>query len=87
VFTASQVLESDSNGQPTSAAKGTAYNKNFGTGATDINAGNTTVLLTGDQTVAGVKTFSSAPIVPTQSQADNSTKVASTAYVDLAVST
>jgi hypothetical protein len=35
----------------------------------------------GDQTIAGIKTFSSAPIVPTQTAGDNSTKAASTAYV------
>ncbi len=34
------------------------------------------------QTVAGVKTFSSSPIIPTPSANDNSTKAASTAYVD-----
>lgn len=67
VFTASQVLESDSNGQPTSAAKGTAYNKNFGTGATDIPTWNSVVLLTWDQTVNGIKTFPSSPIVPSPS--------------------
>jgi phage-related tail fiber protein len=37
--------------------------------------------LAGDQTVAGVKTFSSSPVVPTVSTSDNSTKAASTAYV------
>lgn len=64
VLTASQIVESDSNGQLTTAAKGTAYNKNFGTGATDIPAGNSVVLLTGDETVNGIKTFPSSPIVP-----------------------
>lgn len=34
---------------------------------------------------SGVQTFSSAPIVPTQSPSDNSTKAASTAYVDAQV--
>lgn len=86
VLTASQTVESDANGQLTTAAKGTAYNKNFGTGSTDVAAGDVVVRLTGDQTVAGVKTFSSAPIVPTQSANDNSTKAASTAYADAAVS-
>lgn len=43
------------------------------------------VTLTGAQTIAGIKTFSSSPIVPTLSPGDNSTKVASTAYVDAAV--
>lgn len=39
------------------------------------------VLLTTDQTVAGVKTFSSSPVVPTATLADSSTKAASTAFV------
>lgn len=34
-----------------------------------------------DQTVAGTKTFSSSPVVPTPSTSDNSTKAASTAFV------
>jgi len=38
------------------------------------------------QTIAGVKTFSNSPIVPTPSIGDNSTKAASTAYVDRAFS-
>ena len=42
--------------------------------------------LAGTQTVTGGKTFSGVTIAPTQSQADNSTKVATTAYTDLAVS-
>lgn len=40
---------------------------------------------TGDETVAGIKTFSSPPIVPTQSQGDNSTKTATTAFVQTAL--
>jgi len=39
------------------------------------------VYTTGDQTIAGVKTFSSSPVVPTASVDDNSTKAASTAFV------
>lgn len=38
--------------------------------------------LTGNQTIEGIKTFTSSPIAPTQSHGDNSTKVATTAYVD-----
>lgn len=41
----------------------------------------TNVKLTGDQTIAGVKTFNSSPIVPTPTTGDNSTKVATTAFV------
>ena len=36
---------------------------------------------TSTQTVAGVKTFSSSPVVPTPGTSDNSTQVASTAFV------
>jgi arginine deiminase len=42
---------------------------------------------TSNETWGGIKSFSSSPIVPTPSATDNSTKVASTAYVDGAVST
>lgn len=37
--------------------------------------------LTGSETVAGVKTFSSSPIAPTPTTGDNTTKVATTAFV------
>lgn len=39
------------------------------------------VLLTTDQTIAGVKTFSSSPLVPTAALATNTTAAASTAFV------
>lgn len=42
--------------------------------------------LTGAETIAGVKTFSSSPVVPTAAAGDNSTKAASTAYADAAAS-
>ena len=42
---------------------------------------NAVVQLTGNQTIVGVKTFSSSPIVPTPTSGDNSTKVATTAFV------
>lgn len=41
--------------------------------------------LTGNESVSGTKTFASSPVVPTPSAGDNSTKVASTAYADAAV--
>lgn len=41
----------------------------------------TAVLLTGDQTVGGTKTFSNNPLVPNVSSGDNSSKVANTAFV------
>lgn len=40
-----------------------------------------TVNKTGAQTIAGIKTFSSSPIAPTPTPGDNSTKVATTAFV------
>lgn len=40
------------------------------------------VLLTGDQTITGTKTFTSSPIVPTVSADDSSTKVATTKWVN-----
>lgn len=42
---------------------------------------NSSVKLTGDQSVAGIKTFSSSPVVPTLTSSENSTKAASTAMV------
>jgi hypothetical protein len=38
-------------------------------------------MLTGDQTINGVKTFVSSPLLPTPSLSDNSTKAATTAFV------
>lgn len=46
-------------------------------GGADDNA----VLLTGNQTIAGVKTFSSSPVVPTSPLATDTTAAASTAFV------
>ncbi len=49
-----------------------------------INKGqydSTAVKLTGDQTIAGTKTFSSSPVLPTPETSDNSTKGATTAFV------
>lgn len=44
------------------------------------------VKLTGDQSIAGVKTFSSSPIMPTLAAGDSSTKGATTAFVTSAIS-
>ena len=93
VFTASQILESDASGQPVSAAKGTAYNKNFGVVADTVLQGNNDALyakLAGTQTITGDKTFSGALTIPsatiatTQTAWDSSTKVATTAFVQSA---
>lgn len=43
------------------------------------------VTLTGNQTITGIKTFSSSPIVPTPTTGDNSTKVATTAFAKTAI--
>lgn len=49
--------------------------------AVNMSQLDTTVKLTGDQTIAGTKTFNESPIVPTPATSDNSTKAASTAFV------
>jgi hypothetical protein len=46
----------------------------------DENFGGT-VLTTGDQTISGIKTFTSSPIAPTPTAGDNSTRIATTAFV------
>ena len=52
-------------------------------GLSVLGSGNIVVIDgTSNQSVDGVKTFTSSPIVPTASAQDNSTKVATTAYVD-----
>lgn len=45
----------------------------------------TKVSLSGDQTVAGTKTFSSSPLIPTAKAGDSSAKGASTAFVQNAI--
>lgn len=45
------------------------------------------VKLTGNQSIAGEKTFTSSPKVPTATAGDSSTYAASTAFVDNAIST
>lgn len=40
---------------------------------------------TGDETIAGVKTFTSSPVVPTPTSTDNSTRVSTTAFVKTAL--
>ena len=45
-------------------------------------AGGTVVTGTGNQTIGGTKSFTSSPLVPTPTAGDDSTKVATTAYVD-----
>lgn len=42
---------------------------------------NAVVKLSGNQTIAGTKTFSSSPVIPTPSASDNSTKAATTAWI------
>jgi microcystin-dependent protein len=54
------------------------------TGSVSGNAGTVTngVYASGDQTIGGVKTFSASPIAPTPDASDNSTKLATTAFVN-----
>ncbi len=58
---------------------------------TDINSitrtTNNMVDLSSNQTIGGIKTFTSSPQVPTLTQANNTTSVASTAYVDTGLAT
>ncbi|MCT7650932.1 phage tail protein [Aliarcobacter butzleri] len=60
----------------------TAGNQNTTGNAATVTNG---VYTTGNQTIGGVKTFSSSPIVPTPTSSDNSTKVATTAFVKSAI--
>lgn len=46
----------------------------------------TSVQVSGNQEIAGVKTFSSSPVIPTPAETDNSTKAATTAFVRAVVS-
>lgn len=43
---------------------------------------NAYIALSGNQTIADIKTFTSSPIIPTPTAQDNSNKAATTAYVD-----
>jgi len=61
------------------ATLNTTLNNKIDSNNSTINS--TTVKLTGNQTISGIKTFSSSPLVPTASTSDNSTKAASTAFV------
>lgn len=47
-----------------------------------ISKVNNCAKLNGDQSISGIKTFSSSPIVPTPTTGDNSTKIATTAFVN-----
>ena len=48
---------------------------------TGIKVDTTVVRTTGAQTIGGLKTFTTSPVAPTPATADNSTKVATTAFV------
>jgi peptidoglycan hydrolase CwlO-like protein len=61
----------------------TSANTQIGLRAMD----NAVVKLTGNQMIAGVKTYLEVPVVGTSAALDSSTKAASTAYCDTAVST
>lgn len=53
---------------------------------TDLqNALNAKVSLSNDETIAGTKTFTSSPVIPTPEANDNSTKAATTAWVNTAI--
>lgn len=61
-------------------AAGTATTDAVNKGQID-NITTNMVKISGNQTIAGTKTFSASPNVPTPATSDNSTKVATTAYV------
>ena len=48
---------------------------------TNVAANSTVIRTTGTQTLGGLKTFTTSPIAPTPATADDSTKVATTAFV------
>lgn len=62
-------------GKGTGGAGGTA------TTVDAIGGKGAVVMLSGNQTILGVKTFSSSPVIPTVATSDNSTNAASTAFV------
>ena len=51
-------IETELDGKKDDFTENTAFNKNFGTGSENVPRGNSVVLLTGTQTIAGDKTFS-----------------------------
>lgn len=83
-------LDQSSHNPLTLAAVGSSPNANAASLSTQVltlqpaDATNPGVVTAGTQSFGGTKTFSS-PIVGTQSQGDASTKAASTAYVDTAI--
>lgn len=87
-LTASRAVVSNASGK-LSVSSATTVELNYLSGVTSaiqtqINAkaaDNAVVKLSGNQTISGTKTFSSSPVVPTQTYTDNSTKAASTAFV------
>lgn len=86
--TANRALVSNANGKM-AASSITATELGYLSGVTrsiqtQINnkaANNAVVHLTGNETIAGTKTFSTTPVVGTKGNSDNSTAAASTAYV------
>lgn len=83
-FTSSPVVPTPSNDDNSGKAANTAYVQSAlaELDAADVNA----VALSGNQFVGGVKSFTDSPTVPTLDTSDNSSKVASTAYVQAAIS-
>lgn len=68
------------------AVPGVSYQRNYYLGS--WTAWQTILPLTNtNQSLLGIKTFTESPIIPTPSAGDNSTKAASTAYVDSAIAT
>lgn len=82
-FSVSPVLPTPAAGDNSTKAATTAFVQGA-LAALDIDEKND-VKLAGDQTIAGIKTFSASPVVPTLAAGDSSTKAASTAFVASAI--
>lgn len=80
-FSTSPTAPTPATGDSTTKVATTA----FVTAAVAAGGSGNAVLLTGDQSIAGVKTFQQSPVVPTVQAGDNSNNAATTAYVDNAV--
>lgn len=71
-------------GDPYGIAPSTSINRTNGTDIVTRNwipKDTRIVHTTGNETIAGTKTFSSSPVAPTPAASDNSTKIATTAFI------
>jgi len=80
-LTASQIVETDGSKLLVSVAKNSAYNKAFGSGSGNVAEGDAVVFDTGNQSIDGIKTFTSFPITPSSAPTTDY-QVANKKYVD-----